>query len=497
MSLGHQGRRDRALTIQKLLRIFWTQKLILITALVVVAAGAVLYQHRQTAVYQSSVGVALSSDLTSTDSQKGAAPVDFSPRAAVADPVVTDAAQKTGLDPEFLQRTTSAEIDPTSGNLTITATGTDPAMSQRAAEAVAAAYTRSLKASITSYADTLNDQLEELAKQIQSLQKQLPTANSGKSTDPLLQARIDSGVSRYTDLSAQIARINALGDPLTVVSPALPGSLTTPSAVVVIGIGLLAGLLAGIGLALVWNQANPRVRAPDDLPDGVDVPLLGTVPRFRPAADDATRIAVLDQPGSPFTEAVRGLRASIAAGLPDGRFMLVVASPGADEGRSFLSANLAASFAQSGRRTALVCGDVRDDGVLEYLGESAAKSDDNNQGGAGQGREDEAQSPLEATKVDDLYVVRQLVHCAPAADALAQDDTQKALIDIAGRVDVVVIDSPALADYADATVLGSYATGVVLLARRGRTRPAAVEAAIDRLRSAGAKPVGIVLNRVS
>lgn len=487
-----------ALTIQKLLRIFWTQKLILITALVVVTAVALLYQHRQTAVYQSSVGVALSSDLASTDPSKpAAAPVDFSPRAAIAEPVLTDAARSVGLDPKFLQATTSAEIDATSGNLTITATGTDPAMSQRAAEAVAEAYSKNLKTSITNYADSLDKQLQEVAKQVQALQKQIPGADSFKSTDPLLQARIDSGVSRYTDLSAQIARINGLGDPLTVVSPALPGQLTTPSSVVVIGIGVLAGLLAGIGLALIWNQANPRVRAADDLPEGVDVPMLGLVPRFRPPADAGKGIAVVQQPDAPFTESVRALRAGVGASLPDGGFMLVVASPGADEGRSFLAANLATSFAQSGRRTALVCGDVRDDGVLDYLGESRDSTSEPGETGTASARQDGTQPSLEPTTVDGLYLVRQLVHSEPAADALAQDDTQKALIDIAARVDVVVIDTPALTDYADATVLGSYATGVVLLARRGRTRPAAVEAAVDRLRAAGATPVGIVLNAVS
>lgn len=472
--------------------------MIIVVALVVVTAGAFYYQGKQVPVYESSVSLGLSSELQDTAEQSAAAPVDFSARAAIADPVLQAAAHSSGIAVNTLRSGTNASVDSNTGDLTIAVTASDPNESKIAAAAVASAFVDSLQTSINNYKGDLTEQLGTLAKTIQQLQSKLPVPTKAipdPPTDALLQAQIDNAVSTYTDVSSKIDRIDGLGTPAIVSAPAAAGNLTSPSPKMIIAIGALAGLLAGIGLALIWYFMNPRVRTPDDLETGPDSPVLAQIPGYRDrSAPEDSGLAVVEAPDAPFTEAIRVLRTDIAARLADRGASIVIASPGAGEGRSFIAANLAASFALSGRRTALVFGDVRHNGLEPYFGD-----------GTEQGAEHGAHAKrvlsrfpggpeLEESEIENLYLVRNLVSVQPGADALAQESTRKSLLDIAGKADVVIVDSPALSDYADAAVLGGYCDGVIMVARRGRTRPAAVQAALGRIKAAGGRPYGVVLN---
>lgn len=477
--------------------------MIIIAALVVVTAAAYYYQGKQMPSYQSTVSLALSSQLKDSSEQSAAAPVDFSPRAATAESIIKVASEKSGMSAEALRAESAASLDSTTGNLTITVSASDPNLSKRAAEMVSGAYIAGLQDSISDYKDGLNGQLATLSKTIQQLQAKLPVptkAVPNPRTDALLQAQIDSAVSRYTDISGQIQRINGLGEPAIVTTPAATGSLTTPSSVAIIGVGALAGALSGVGIALIWYFTNPRVRGEDDLEGEPRPAVLAVTPRYRDRGGSDGQLAIVKQPDSPLTEGIRALRTDVSARLSEGGAAIAVVSPGRRDGRSFIAANLAASFALSGRRTVLIFGDVRANGLDRYFNSITSRPTDE--------ADDEPKTPegksflpappvgpeLEESAIENLYLVRTLVPSGAAADALAQESTRKAVEDLAGKADIVIIDTPALSDFADAAVLGSYSDGVIMIARRGRTTPAALQRAVDRIETAGARCLGVVLN---
>src|SRR3989441_145461 len=114
---------------------------------------------------------------------------------------------------------------------------------------------------------------------------------------------------------------------------------------------LFMGLLGGLGLgvlgAILLDRADPRVRYPEHVSRDLGLPIIGAVPHLR--AKEPAEVV----------EALRGVRLSLVHEYGPGPLLVTVTSPGPGDGKSFLSANLALTFADAGHRTLLVDGDVR------------------------------------------------------------------------------------------------------------------------------------------
>ena len=70
------------------------------------------------------------------------------------------------------------------------------------------------------------------------------------------------------------------------------------------------------------------------------------------------------------------------------------------------------------------------------------------------------------------------------------------LAQLAERFDAVVLDTPPLSIVTDAAVTGTFADGVIIVARMGATRREALRRAVEELQAVGAHVVGAVLTDV-
>src|SRR5204863_6377912 len=100
---------------------------------------------------------------------------------------------------------------------------------------------------------------------------------------------------------------------------------------------LLMGLLAGLGLgvlgAILLDRADPSVRYPEQVSRDLGLPIIGAVPHLR--AKEPTEVI----------EAMRGLRLNVTHEYGQGPLLVPPTSAGPDDGKSFVSANLARIFA--------------------------------------------------------------------------------------------------------------------------------------------------------
>lgn len=197
-------------------------------------------------------------------------------------------------------------------------------------------------------------------------------------------------------------------------------------------------------------------------------------------------------PFSPQVETLRVLRSQLMVRWFDtdpARKALAVVSPARNEGRSFIAANLAVVFSQLGEHTLLIDADLRNPcqhklfNLDNRAGLSAVLS--------GRGGPEAIQR---IPSLLDLSVLPAGAVPPNPLELLARPLFPQLLQELANEFDVIILDSPAAAEYADAQTLAERAGAALIVARRNATRISQVRRVIDGLSQGRTTVVGTVLN---
>jgi tyrosine-protein kinase Etk/Wzc len=294
-----------------------------------------------------------------------------------------------------------------------------------------------------------------------------------------------------------------------VVEPAaLPRNPIRPNKRLSLALALALGVVLGGGIAFVRENMDNTIHTREDLHGVVaDVPVLGLIPRIRvttaggktmvgvAAPGIAERLVAGRDPRSPVAEAYRSLRTNISfSRMGEPPRSLVFTSPTPGDGKSTSAANLAITLVQQGLRCLLVDADLR----RGFLNDAFKVRREPGLSNLILGR-----ATLESGVVQiDLGESGQLGFLPTGtvppnpAELLASAEMQALLARLTAGYDAVILDAPPLTLVTDAALLGSYADGVVLVARAGVTDRGAVIHALEQLRAVRAPVLGAVLNDV-
>lgn len=197
------------------------------------------------------------------------------------------------------------------------------------------------------------------------------------------------------------------------------------------------------------------------------------------------------QPQSEAVEPLRALRSQLILRWHNGtkRKVLAVTSPERGEGRSWLAANLATMFAQLGERTLLIDADMRHPSqhrlfnIDNSVGLSALLT-----GRAGREIARRIHPQLR------LYVLPAGVLPPNPQELLARQVFEVVVDHFASQFSVVIVDTPAISETADAQILAANAGSAILLGRRNYTLQSNLLAAMESLTETGVNVIGSVLN---
>jgi polysaccharide biosynthesis transport protein len=292
--------------------------------------------------------------------------------------------------------------------------------------------------------------------------------------------------SRYEE--ARLAAASAIPDINildTAVAPLNPTTSTGPQIII---LALLASLGGAVGLALLLDHTDSRFRYPEQATGDLGLTILGAVPTIKrvrggdPDPEEAAQVI----------EAFRTIRMSITNSYAGtGPIMFTISSPGAGDGKSLVSSNLALSFAEAGYRTVLVDGDTRRGqlhamfganrrpGLLDYLGGDA---------------------PLESVLRGSTHEKLTLIPCGTrrhrGPELLHSQAMLQLITDLRERFDVIIVDSPPLGAGVDPFVLGAATGNMVVVLRTGATDRKMAEAKLKLLERLPIRPLGAVLNDI-
>ena len=386
------------------------------------------------------------------------------------------------------------------------AEASDPRLAARVANSWAQALVREVR---TRAARRQADVRRQVTQQLDQIAAELPTLRSrlASADDAEERARLEETIrvreSQYQAVAEQAAAIQVAGTARVSLSLAFPA--TTPSGrslaslAPTAALGLLLGLIAGAGLALLLERRSPSVESLEDIERAAGATVLGTIPALTEAHrgalnGDGRRAPVVFNSGSLGQEAFGRLRAQLLSGARSLPCTVLVTSPADGDGKSLVAANLAAALARARRKVVLVDGDLRNPSLHKAFHVE-------NDRGLSDALESEPidlerlQAHLRSTEVLDLDL---LTAGAPSYDAteLVASDRMRDLVEALEELyDFIVVDSPALSVAADATAVAPLAHVVVLVVGRTPVSDRTLHGARRQLGNLGIAELGIVVNR--
>ncbi|HBZ3258511.1 TPA: tyrosine-protein kinase, partial [Klebsiella pneumoniae] len=192
-----------------------------------------------------------------------------------------------------------------------------------------------------------------------------------------LSRDVESGRAVYMQLlnrqqELNIAKSSAIGN-VRIIDPAVTQpKAVKPKKTLIVLIGTILGGMVSIGLILLRVFLRRGIESPEQLED-IGINVYASVPvaetfsksaqkskKWSRKAETAKGLLAIDNPADLAIEAIRGLRTSLHFAMMEARnnvLMISGASPNA--GKTFVSTNLAAVIAQSGKRVLVVDTDMR------------------------------------------------------------------------------------------------------------------------------------------
>ena len=327
--------------------------------------------------------------------------------------------------------------------------------------------------------------LPQLAQQQQDLERKLETAQS--TYKALLQNLQEAQLAQNTKTSN--ARII---EPAPVPEKPLP-SLKVP----VLILGGMFGAFLSTTTVLFLEKSDRSIKTLKEVKELFQYPLLGVIPLFDKKALYRNRdgkltppeISIRDAPYSIVSEIYRMIQTNLKFICPDKDLKIItVTSSVSQEGKSTVSANLAAAIAQLGRRVLLIDANMRYPSQHHIWGLS-------NTAGLSEVIVGKAEFRATAFEVmDDLDVLTSGVIPPNPLTLFSSKRTASIMKDFSEKYDFVIIDAPPLMPTADTLTLSQMTDGILLVARLEVVDSASIHSAKEMLERSGQNILGLVVN---
>ncbi|HBX2658807.1 polysaccharide biosynthesis tyrosine autokinase [Klebsiella pneumoniae] len=325
-----------------------------------------------------------------------------------------------------------------------------------------------------------------------------------------LSRDVESGRAVYMQLlnrqqELNIAKSSAIGNVRIIDNAVTQPKPVKPKKIIIVLIGIFLGIVVSAGIVLLKVLLRRGIETPEQLEElGINVyasiPVAEAFARKKVNdkgwgnrnSEQSQSFLAIENPADLAIEAIRGLRTSLHFAMMEARnnvLMISGASPNA--GKTFVSSNLAAIIAQTGKKVIFIDTDMRkgythklfnvknDKGLSDIL---SGKSDING-----------AVRTIEQANFD--YISRGAVPPNPA-ELLMHRRFGELLNWASERYDIVVLDTPPILTVTDAAIIGNYAGTTLLVARFELNTAKEIDISVKRFEQTGVNVKGCILNGV-
>lgn len=261
-----------------------------------------------------------------------------------------------------------------------------------------------------------------------------------------------------------------------------------------VAIALFGGVGLGLGLVFVIAFLDDRIKSAFDIESTVGIPLIGVVPRIKRLNSPDKARSVASNSDRRVTEAFRAIHSAMKINeVSKNAKVIITTSTSPSEGKSFVTTNMALTFAIHGERTLVMDADLR----MPNIGKSL--SIDESHKGMNQHFNDNV--PLDDVIIKDFYpnldVLTAGGKCKNPTQILNSPHFEQLLAKLAERYDRIFIDSPPIAAVSDVLSISPHADGIVYVVKYNAVKRKTAKANLRRLMDSNTPIFGAVLNQIT
>lgn len=300
--------------------------------------------------------------------------------------------------------------------------------------------------------------------------------------------------------SSAIGNVRIIDDAVTQLKP------VKPKKILVVIIGFILGLSIAIGVVFLRVMLRRGIETPEQLEE-IGINVYASVPvaeslvsndrsikniKKKITHKEYTGLLAITNPADLAIEAIRGLRTSLHFAMIEARnniLMISGASPNA--GKTFISSNLAAVVAQTGKKVLFIDTDMR----KGYVHKVFDVENDNGLSSYLSGKLGLEAILKRIPEAGFDFISRGVVPPNPT-ELLMHRRMEEMLKWASQNYDLVILDTPPILAVTDAAIIGHYAGTTLLVARFELNTVKEMDVAFKRFEQSGIVAKGCILNGI-
>lgn len=254
-----------------------------------------------------------------------------------------------------------------------------------------------------------------------------------------------------------------------------------------------------IGFVTLVNFSRHKILFEKEIIDRCDIQVLGVIPKAPVEKKALMKVSCVTETGrDPFTESFRMLRSKFQYlhinDRKPGAYILQITSSGPNEGKSFISVNMALSLAYLGKKILLIGADLRNPTLHKYLGLNYASKGFSDYLA---GNIADVHSIITKSKDSDFL---DIILPGPVprnpGELLSGTSLSRTLEMLRSEYDYIIVDSAPFMVVSDGYLVSKAVDGALFVVRSGFTKLSSLDTLQNMYKEGDFNSVMIVLNAV-
>lgn len=296
----------------------------------------------------------------------------------------------------------------------------------------------------------------------------------------------------FAEEVTEIYKLDNVSQLSVAVAPEKPANDTLTRDIV---LAVAVSIVAVTGVAFLRFYLDDTVKHTDEVEKTFGLPIIGKIAKSDvKGKKGSSDLIVQSSPKSIVSENIKSLRTNLQFTAVDKNLKtILVTSTNAGEGKSFISSNLAISFAQADKKVLLVDCDLRKGRLHRAFKIS-------NSSGLSNLLTDKLRNLngyVRHTGVEGLDLITCGTYPPNPSELLSSQKNEQLMKVLRNYYDIVIFDGPPVGGLADAVILANLVDETIIVTKDGNTVKGDLMAAKDALKKVDAKVAGIVFNSVN